>query len=93
MPGRAEGGNAPRTSPRCESTSGKSPPSYESVRFLRYRLTQAFVALHSSGQGKRGNHSPSSKWHHDHFAATPCRMRHPVSKCILFRGFSCTSSI
>ncbi len=88
MPGRAEGGK-----PHPRSTSLKSPPSYESVRFLRYRLTQAFVALHSSGQGKRGNHSPSSKWHHDHFATTPCRMRHPVFKCILFRGFSCTSSI
>jgi len=49
MPGRAEGGK-PRAPPQTED-SRKSIPSYESVRFLRYRLTQAFVALHTCGQG------------------------------------------
>ena len=52
MPGRAEGGK-PHAPPSTmnRTTSRKSTPSYESVRFLRYRLTQAFVALHSCGQG------------------------------------------
>ncbi|AAL42661.1 hypothetical protein QOV31_000828 [Agrobacterium fabrum] len=53
MPAGQRGGKVPPTVPpiRIGQPSRKSIPSYESVRLLRYRLTQAFVALHTYGQG------------------------------------------